>query len=98
MRARLVGFIGALGGGCLVAALQGQQGTRPRKISGAIAVGEEAVMADTMEAFGQDVAQEAANEFSDREPHSLLPVVTFGPVVFPLEGDAFVVEGDQAAV
>jgi hypothetical protein len=32
-----------------------------------------------MEAFGQDVAQEASNELVRRERHGLLPVAAFGP-------------------
>ncbi len=55
-------------------------------------------MADAVEAFGQDVAEEAANEFSRREGHGVLLVAAVCAIVFPLEGDAVVVEGDQAAV
>ncbi len=51
-----------------------------------------------MEAFGQDVAQEASNELVRRERHGLLPLAPLEPVVFVLEGDAPLVEGDQAAV
>ena len=50
----------------------------------------------------QDVDQEAADEFIRCERHDLLPVAVpmgrWDPGVFPLEGDAFFVAGDQATV
>ena len=52
VRARLVGLIGALGGGFLVAVRHGQQGPSPSEVGGTLAVGEEAVVADAMEALG----------------------------------------------
>ncbi len=76
----------------------GEQLACPGEVGGAIAVGEQAVMADAVEAFGQDVAQEASNELVRRERQVLLPVAAFSPVVFPREGDTVVVAGDQAAV
>ena len=47
---------------------------------------------------GQHVDQEAADELVDCERHHLVALVAFDPVVLPLEGDAVVVERDQAAV
>ena len=55
-------------------------------------------MADAVEALGQDVEQEAADELAGHEGHgpvSLLPVAT---VVLVSERDAVRVEGDQPAV
>jgi hypothetical protein len=60
---------------------------------------EEAVVADAVEARWQDVHQEAADELVGIERHDL--VVSLGPfeaVILPLEGNAVVVERDQAAV
>ena len=39
-----------------------QQVPGPSEIGGALSVGEEAVMADPVEAFGEDVEEKAANE------------------------------------
>jgi hypothetical protein len=55
-------------------------------------------MAEAMEAAGQDVDEEAAHELMGCQGHDLGPVSALGAVVLPLEGDAVVVEGEQAAV
>src|SRR5271169_1849182 len=75
-----------------------EQLTRPRDVVGASAIGEEAVVADAMETAGQDVDQEAADELVDGERHHLGPVALVGAVIFPPEGHAGVVEGDEPAV
>ncbi len=64
----------------------------------ASAVGEQAVVADAVEALGQHVDEEAADELVRCERHGLVALVPFAPVVLVLEGDAVVVEGDEAAV
>ena len=46
-----------------------------RELGGAMAVGHEAKMADTMEAVGQRVKQEAANELVGLELHDLCRAV-----------------------
>ncbi len=51
-----------------------------------------------MEAAGQDVDEEAADELVDGERHHLGPLASVGAVVFPLEGHARVVERDEPAV
>ena len=55
-------------------------------------------MADAVEAFGQDVDEEAADELVSCERHPLVSVTALDPIVLPPEGDALLVEGDQAAV
>src|SRR5215813_160935 len=65
---------------------------------GAIAAGEQAVMANAMEALGQDVDEEAADELVDVERHGGVTARSLDPVVLDLEGDPAPVERDQAAV
>src|ERR1700730_4014892 len=69
-----------------------------RDVAGAGLAGEEAVVADAVEALRQDVHQEAADELEGIERHLLVPLGAFEAVILPLEGDAPVVEGDQAAI
>ena len=47
-----------------------------------------------MEALGQDVDEEAADELRYRQGHGLVQITVFDPVVLPLEDDLLVVEGD----
>ncbi len=56
----------------------------------ASAVGEQAVMSDAMEARGQHVDQEAADELVRCARHGLVALVPFAPVVLVREGDAAV--------
>ena len=67
-------------------------------IAGAIAVGEEAVVADAVKPVGQYMDQEAADELVDVERHQLVASVGLGPVILPFEGHALAVEGDEPAV
>src|SRR5206468_12768462 len=63
------------------------------ELLGAMAVGEEAVMADAMEAVRQGVQQKAADELVRVEGQDLrLAVVAIIP---PAEGDTGVSQGDQ---
>src|ERR1700674_3754855 len=75
-----------------------EQLTRPRDVLGTLAAGEQAVVADTVEAGRQHMDEEAADELVGGECHDLLPFATLGAIVLPLEGDAVTVERDQAAV
>ena len=59
---------------------------------------EPTVITDTVEALRQDMHQEAADELVGIERHQLVSPGTFDAVVLPLEGDAVVVERDQAPV
>src|SRR6516164_436240 len=65
---------------------------------GAIGAGEQAVVADAVETLGEDVAEEAADELADVERHGRVAAGSLDPIVLDLEGDALLVERDQAAV
>ena len=64
----------------------------------ALAAGEQAIVADAVEACGQDVDEKAADELVGGERHQLVAVWTFDPVILPLEGYAFLIACDQAAI
>ena len=51
-----------------------------------------------MEAGWQHVQEKAADELGGVERHGLEPVASFDPVVLPFEGDALVVEPDEARI
>ena len=55
-------------------------------------------MADAVKAAWQDMEQEAADELVRRERHDALPLGTITAVVLVAEGDAGVVERNQAPV
>ncbi|OAN51169.1 hypothetical protein A6A05_11370 [Magnetospirillum moscoviense] len=74
----------------------GQQAAAAFQLGGAAAVGEEAIVANAVKAVGQDVEQEAADEFAGLQRHHLLFVVM--AIVLPAEADAAVIDRDQAAV
>ncbi len=76
----------------------GEQLARPRNIGGAIGVGEQAVVADAMEAFWEHVHQETTDELVVRQGHCLIARGSLQPIILPLEGDAVVIEGDKPAV
>src|SRR5271167_1469435 len=57
--------------------------------------GEQAVMANAVEATWQDMEQEAADELVRRKRHDALPLRTIAAVVFVAEGDAGLVERNQ---
>ena len=60
--------------------------------------GQEAVVADAVEAIGQNVDQEAADELRRSQAHDLLPVTTFDAIVFPTESHEVLVGADKALV
>ena len=51
-----------------------------------------------MKAFGQDVQQKSADELVRMQRHLLITRSAFAPIILPLEGDAGVVELEQATV
>lgn len=73
-----------------------QQLSTKREPGRAMAIGEEAEMADAMEAGGQDVQEESAYELGRLERHDL--AVAFLAVVLPEEADGVVGDGDEPAV
>ncbi len=76
----------------------GEQLAHPGQVLGAPAVGEQAVVANAVEARGEHVGEKASEELGYRQGHGLVQITVFGPVVLVVEGDLAVVEGDQAAV
>src|ERR1700693_5733679 len=75
-----------------------EQFTGACDVGAARAAGEQAIVTDAVEAVGQHVAEEAADELGRRERHGLEALGPFDAIVLPLEGDAVVVAGDQPAV
>ena len=67
--ARLAGITAAAAGSAF-RFCNGEQLTRPRHVVGAGASGEQAVVADAMEAFRQHVEEEAADELVGGERHA----------------------------
>ena len=65
---------------------------------GASSLGEQAVVADAVEALGQDVDQKAADELVRCERHHLVAIGAFDPIVLVFEADIVFVERDQSAV
>jgi hypothetical protein len=66
----------------------GKQLARPSDVGGAIAVGEQSIVADAVQTLGQHVRQEAPNELVGWQRHGLIPVRPLDPVILPLESDA----------
>ena len=75
-----------------------EQLTDACNIPGAGWAGQQAVVTDAMEALRQHVHQEAADELVGIERHHCVSLGTIEAVILPLEGDALVIERDQAAV
>ena len=69
-----------------------------RELVGPVAVGEEAIVANAMEAGRQHVEQEAPYELADVEAHDFALVMAALPIVLPVETDMGLVEIEQAAV
>src|SRR5580765_6511523 len=75
---------------------QVEQPATERELGGALAVGEESVVADAMEAVRQGVHQEAADELVGVKRHELgLAVMA---IILPAEGDFGTGQADQAGV
>src|SRR5215204_7367218 len=93
--------VGGLGVG-LVRGNWGEQVPDPGDVGDPRSTGEEAVVADAVEAVGQDMEQEAADELVRRERHGLDPRASrravSGAVILPAERHAAVVEGQEPAV
>src|ERR1700751_5153508 len=70
----------------------GEQFARPRDVVGTGGLGEQAVVADAVEALRQDVDEEAADELTGCQGHELVSGAAVGAIVLVLEGDAVVVE------
>lgn len=75
-----------------------EQAPDPGNIGRAVAVSEEAVVANTMLSLGQDMDEDPADELIHLEGHGGVPPGTGDAVILDAEGDAVVVHADQAAV
>ena len=78
--------------------LDPEQVPDPGDIGGPVAVSKEAVVADAVLSFWQNVDQEPADELVRFEGHDLVPTRTVDAIILDAEGDAVVVHADQAAV
>jgi hypothetical protein len=81
-------------GGPIDAWLHAEQRAAASERSSAVAVGEEAEVADADQAFGQDMDEKAAQELLGGNGHDLAAV----GIVSPAEGDAKVLESHEAMV
>jgi len=75
-----------------------EEATGQCNVVGPVAIGEEAVVTDTVKSVGQDMDQEAADELVGVERHKLVASIGLGPVILPFEGDALAVKGDEPAI
>jgi hypothetical protein len=75
-----------------------EQFSTQREVLGAMAVGEQAIVADAMEAVWKHVHQEAAHELAGSEGHDLVLAAVIGAIVLPSESDMLVGEFDEPAV
>ena len=66
------------------------------KILSPIAIGEEAVIANTLESVRKDVKQEPADEFGSVKRHELLAVAI--AIILPAELDLAIINIEQATV
>src|SRR5213080_1285267 len=69
-----------------------------RELVGPVAVGEEAIMSNAMEAARQHREQETPHELADVKAHDFALVITALPIVLPAETDVGLVEIEHAAV
>ncbi len=99
-------FIGAVVEGDLAAwiidwrrmRLWGEKVAGQLDIASAAAVGEQAIVSNTMEAVGQDMEEEAADELVGGQGHEFLAFAAVCPIILVREGDASPVAADQTAV
>src|ERR1700722_7397779 len=63
-----------------------------------VAIGEQAIVSDAVEAVRQNVDEEAADELVGGERHRLVAGAAVGTIILVPEGDAVLVEGDEPAV
>ena len=76
----------------------GEQGACFGDGVGAGGIGEQAIVADAMEAVGQDVKKETADELVGIERHDTVTGRSVAPVIFPFEADTVAIEGNEAGI
>ena len=77
---------------------RGDQLPDARDIGLAAGAGEQPVVADAVEPLGQGVEQEAPDELVGRQRHRAMAGLPVAAIVLIAEGDAALVETDEAAV
>ena len=77
---------------------RGEQLARVRNVFGSVAVGEQPIVSDAMEALRQHMDQETPDELVGRQRHRLVAGRPFDPIVLVLEGDAVLVGGHEPAI
>jgi hypothetical protein len=75
-----------------------EQFSRTREIYFTATAGEQAVVADAVEALWEDMQEKAPDELVDGERHGALTVWAIAAVIFVAEGHARLIKGDQPAV
>ena len=93
-----LGLAVCLGGRRWAGLGRGEQLSGALDVAGANRAGEQAVVADAVEAARQHVQEKAADELGGVERHGLEPVAAFDAIVLPFEGDALLVERDEPGV
>ena len=67
-------------------------------IGGSVAAGEEAVVTNAVEAFGEHMHQEPAYELMRAERHGLITLWSFDTIIFVFEDYAIFIGLDQPTV
>ena len=75
-----------------------EQAAAQRQFVGAMTIGKQPVVTDTIEPVRQNMKQEAANELASGERHGLALCLSLLAVVLPAEGDLLIGEFDEPAV
>jgi hypothetical protein len=75
-----------------------EQASAKCNLVGAMSVGQEAVVANAMEAIRQHMEEEAADELGDRDAHDFALVIAAFPVVLPAKAHVGLIEIEQATV
>src|ERR1019366_3161500 len=75
-----------------------EQAAAQRQFVGAMTIGEQPVVTNTIEPVRQNVKQEAANELASGERHGRALCLSLLAVVLPAEGDMLIGEFDEPAV
>jgi hypothetical protein len=75
-----------------------EQRARSREVASTIGFGKQSVVPDAVQALGQNVDEEAADELVGCEGHPFVTGRPVEPIVLVAEGDAILVGGDEAAI
>ena len=78
--------------------LTAQQLARLCQILFSPGVGDQTVVADAVEPWGEDMEQETAHKLLGGERHGLVPCPALGPVILPAESHAAFIQCNETAV